>query len=404
MQAPALYRAEGLDPLVAISDDGRLMATLGEVMLGWNIVPVRDASQGAGQGAGLAIRVEQGATGWTCSGETYDKPVTYRDPVATACSLIAGLYKAHTLMDREGLFLHAAGVSIGGGLVLLTGHYRVGKSVVATACAAAGLQVFSDDIIPLDPGGCIARAPGLAIRLRLPLPDGLAPRTRDFVETHRIASSKRYAYIRPPPNLLARRDEAAPIRAVVSLRRAEGAPARLSSLAPGDALSETIRRNFAREIPAGRIVDSFDGLVAEVPCLSLAYDRADAAAALLRNAFKGALPKIDADQVAETSAGTARTSATPLPDSAMIHRHPSAHARERDGQAFLTDADELVIFRLNATGTAVWRLLEQPAAFGELTAIFAAGFPERDPEALAADLSHLIRDLAASGLVRIETR
>ncbi len=63
-----------------------------------------------------------------------------------------------------------------------------------------------------------------------------------------------------------------------------------------------------------------------------------------------------------------------------------------------------MIFNLNATGTAVWLLLEQPAAFGELTAIFAAGFPERDPEALAADLSHLIRDLAASGLVRIETR
>ena len=47
MQAPALYRAEGLDPLVAISDDGRLLATLGEVVLDWTIVPVRDASQGA---------------------------------------------------------------------------------------------------------------------------------------------------------------------------------------------------------------------------------------------------------------------------------------------------------------------------------------------------------------------
>ena len=79
-----------------------------------------------------------------------------------------------------------------------------------------------------------------------------------------------------------------------------------------------------------------------------------------------------------------------------------AQDRERGGQAFLTDAEEVVIFNLNATGTAVWRLLEQPPPFGELTAIFAAGFPDRDAEALAGDLSRLIRDLAGSGLVRIE--
>ena len=59
MHASTLYRAEGLDPLVAISDDGPLMATLGEVMLGWNIVPAGEASQGGE----AAIRIEQGARG-----------------------------------------------------------------------------------------------------------------------------------------------------------------------------------------------------------------------------------------------------------------------------------------------------------------------------------------------------
>ena len=400
MHRSTLYHAEGLEPLVAITDDGRLMTTLGKVMLGWNIAPAGEAEQGRE----AAIRIEQGAKGWTCSGATFDKPVTYADPVATACSLIAALYKAHTLVDHEGLFLHAAGVRIGSGLVLLTGHYRAGKSVVTTACAAAGLQVFSDDIIPLDPDGRIARAPGLAIRLRLPLPDGMAPATRDFVATHRIASSKRYVYVRPPPDLLARRDEAAPIRAVVSLRRTEEAPARLSRLAPGDALSETIRRNFARETPAGRILDAFDGLVAEVPCLGLTYSRAEDAAALLRDAFEGALPEFEADTQAKTSSGRKRSPAKPLASDAMIHRHPGAEARERGGQAFLTDAEEAVIFHLNATGTALWRLLEQPTPFGEIAAVFAAGFPDRDADALASDLSRLVRDLAASGLVRIEAR
>ena len=404
MHGSTLYRAEGLDPLVAISDDGPLMATLGEVMLGWNIVPARDPQPGAE----VAVRIEQGAKGWTCSGTTFDKPVTYADPVATACSLIAALYKAPTLTDREGLFLHAAGVRIGpragGGLVLLSGHYRAGKSVVTTACAAAGLQVFSDDIIPLDPDGRIARAPGLAIRLRLPLPDQMAPATRDFVATHRIASSERYVYIRPPPDRLAERGEAAPIRAVVSLRRTEGAPARLSRLAPGDALSETIRRNFARATPAGRILDAFDGLVAEVPCLRLSYGSAEEAATLLRDTFEGALPEFDADTQAKTYSGRKRSPVRPLAGDAMIHRHPGANARERGGQAFLTDAEEAVIFHLNATGTALWRLLEQPTPFGEIVAVFAAGFPDRDADALVSDLSRLVRDLAASGLVRIETR
>ena len=63
-----------------------------------------------------------------------------------------------------------------------------------------------------------------------------------------------------------------------------------------------------------------------------------------------------------------------------------------------------MIFHLNPTGTALWRLLGQPPPFGELTAIFAAGFSGRDAEALASGLSRLIRDLAANGLVRIEAR
>jgi hypothetical protein len=190
---------------------------------------------------------------------------------------------------------------------------------------------------------------------------------------------------------------------VVSLRRAEGASTRLSRLAPGDALSEAIRRNFAREIPAGCILDIFDGLITQVPCLSLAYDSAEDAAALLREAFTGALPEIhDPAPRADASASKAGSGTAVLGASAMIYRQPGAQARERGGQAFLTDADNLGNFNLNTTATAVWRLLEQPIGFGELIALFAAGFPDREPEALAADLAALIQNLAARSLVRIE--
>jgi hypothetical protein len=371
-----LYRAEGLAPLAAISDDGPLMETLRQVMLGWRIVPAGDNVHAAN----AAVEVRRVAGGWTCTGVTFDKPVTYADPVATACSLIATLYKAHTLVDRESLILHAAGVRIGAGLVLLTGHYRAGKTVFTTACAAAGLQIYSDDIIQLDPEGPVACAAGLAMRLRLPLPDSMTDETR---------------------NRLAWYGERAPIRGVVSLRRAEEGSARLQCLDPGDALSEAIRRNFAREMRAGKILDTFDTLTARVPCLSLAYSRAEEGVELMRQAFEGPSPEI-AEQAPARNYRRKRRSSAPLSDQTRLSRAPGVSARERGDQAFLTDAGQLVIFNLNPTGSAVWRALEQPVTFGELTRLFAAAFPDHDSAELAVDLSSLIRELTRGGLVTIE--
>ena len=287
-QTPIFCRAQGLDPLAVITDDGRLMATLDQVMLGWQMVRDPDPATKP------VIRIEHGPKGWTCSGEGFKKPVTYLDPVSTACSLIAELFKQHTLANHDRLVLHAAGVRavVGGreGLVLLTGHYRAGKSVFTATCAAAGIQVFSDDIIPLDweaGGGLRAIAPGLAIRLRLPLPDNMAPETRAFIQAHGIATKGRYAYIHPPRDRLAWRGDSLPICAVVSLRRTEGASLKLNRLAQGDALRETILRNFARETPAGTILDTLDTLVGGVPCYSLTYDQAEDAAALIGDGLEG---------------------------------------------------------------------------------------------------------------------
>ena len=374
-------------------DDGVLLATLEQVMLGWRLEP---AVEGA-----PALRIERGPNGWTCSGETYRKPLLFRDPVATACSLIASLYKAHTLANQDGLCLHAAGVSVGGGLVLLTGHYRAGKTVVAAACAAAGLQVFSDDIIPLSADARTAFAPGLAIRLRLPLPESLAEETRDFIDAHRIASSARYAYIRPPEDRLAHHGTEAPVRAIVALDRRDDGPAALSRLAPGDALSEAIKRNFAREVSAVRILDALDGLIGSIACVRLSYARAEDAAVALAGADFDALANAPAQGDGQWAASEASDNA-PISAGTRLSRAPGVIGRERGGQAFLTDAQEMVIFNLNQTGLAVWRAIEQPTTFGELVSIFAAGFPDQSPDALARDLSRLLRGMARRSLVRLE--
>jgi len=392
-----LYRAEGLAPLAAIADEGALMRVLGQVMLGWKLVPAGEVAPGFN----TPVRITQCAEGWRCEGVTFDKPVIYADPVATACALLAALYKAHTCEDDTSLVLHAGGVRIGAGLVLVTGHYNCGKTVFATACAAAGLQVFSDDIIPLDPAGPVALAPGLGIRLRLPLPDNLEPSTRSFIDAHRVAGSDRYAYIRPPADLLARRGEAAPIAGVVSLRRVEEGAARIAHLPPADALSEVILRNFARETSARVILDTLDAVVASVPCLALTYSRPEEAVALMREAFERG-PAHIADVQPSRKRGSAGCKVEALPSGVRIERATGVTQRLRGDQAFLTDAQELVIFNLNATGAAVWHALGSPKRFGDLTDIFQAAFPDQDRTEIAADLSSLIDGLARAGLVRLD--
>jgi hypothetical protein len=389
-----LFRAEGLSPLAVIADGGALLKVLEQVMLGWKMVRVGTGSSDSD----VPVRIEQCPDGWRCSGVTFDKPTIFGDPVATACALLSALYKAQTFEDDTSLILHAGGVRLGDGLVLLTGHYNAGKTVFVTACAAAGLQVFSDDIIPLDPNGPLAQAPGLGIRLRLPLPDNLQPATRAFIAEHQVAGSGRYAYLRPPRQHLACRGETASISGVVSLRRVEEGPARMTRLPPADALSETILRNFARETNARVILDTLDSVVASVPCLALTYARSEEAVALLRETFAGGSDNIAEVQPPRDRGGKLRP-ARAIKSHTRIARAPGVSVRMRGEQAFLTDARELVIFNLNATGSAVWHALAAQMTFGELAATFEAAFPGNDPADISADLSGLVDRLARAGLL-----
>lgn len=395
------YRAGALKPVISISGDGGIEAALGRILAGWGLAPVApDAVQDAPR-----LVVEQVADGWLCSGEAFGETVTYRDPVATGCGIVAALFKAQTFADRQGLCLHAAGVRFGDGAVLLTGAYRSGKSVLTAACAAAGRQVFSDDIVPLVHGATAVRAPGLALRLRLPLPEGLGATVR-FVQEHAAIESSRYIYVRPPEALLARHGAEAPIRGLVAIERRQEGPARIARMAPADALGEVIRRNFAQDVPARRIVDTLDRLVTGTPCLRLVYADAGEAASLMQRVFAGAehvpeMPSQAAPAPSRRRKAAARASIL-VPDAAMLGRHPGAGMRERGGELFLTDPDDLAIHGLNATGAAVWRLIEDPVPFGEIVETFAAAFPDLAREDLRNDLAALALDLVAKGLARLE--
>lgn len=402
MKQRGLWRAGDLVPLVEIEDDGPVVDALNRVTVGWRMERASPPDPLPDDFPLIHVRREPG--GWRCWGTEFPSPVTYEDLASVACAVLATLYKAHTLVNLENLVLHAAGVRVGEGLVLITGHYRAGKTIVTAAAAAAGLQVFSDDIIPLAEDARTALAPGLAMRPRLPLPEVLASDTRAFIERWRILEGPNYLYVRPPGERLAPRGVRAPVAGIVTLRRSEDpdTPARLTRLGPGDALAEAIRRNFARRIPAGRILDSLDALIASVPSFALSYGRAEEAVALIADVFGGArsIPEIAEDAPSFLPADG--RAARPLSARALVRRVEGIVERERGGQAFLADPDEEVIFALNPTGSALWRLIDEPLSFEEIVAVFAAAFPDQDPAEIATDLSGLIRALAIDGLVVIE--
>lgn len=404
MQDTRVYRADGLRPRIAISGDGQLEAALATIMVGWGLV----AAEGEPDRPVAApdLYVEQTVDGWTCGGIAFDTPLAYHDPVAASCSLIANIFKAHTMMDESSLCLHAAGVQVGGGVVLLTGAYRAGKSVVSAACAAAGLRVFSDDIVPLSPDGRTARAAGLAIRLRQPFPGSLAPETLAFLARHRAAASQRYLYVRPCADKLAEFGAEAPVRAVVALDREESGAARLDLLPVDQTLRETILRNFARSTPASRILDAFDGLVGDIPCLKLRYNRAEDAAHLLAT-------ELDREFVATagTVAGPSPRQQSPTcqveprpalhPDT-MICQASGVRVSERSGELFLIDQQDRTIFSLNTTAAAVWNVASEPTRLGELVAVFVEAFPDRTRREITMDLSNIVRRLARDGLLTLE--
>ena len=401
------YSAGRLTPIVSIAGSGRLEAALDRIMIGWRLEPA--PAPALAQDGALSLHVEERPEGWRCSGAGFEEPVTYGDPVSAACGLIAGLFKAHTFGDPDGLCLHAAGVRFGEGIVLLTGDYRAGKSLLTAACCAAGAQVYSDDIIPLVPGQPVARAPGLGLRLRLPLPESLDAGTRSFLAEHSAVEGDRYLYVRPPETRLAPYGSEGLIRAIVSIERTAGASARLARLAPGDALAEMIRRNFAREIPARRIIDALDRLVTGVPILRLSYADAAGAAALMQRVFSGGMKVAEADGSAPgLPARSARgrqargRPAAAIPEGSPVRRSPGVGMHERGGEVFLTDPEDMAIYSMNATGAALWRLIEDPIPFAEIVETFSAAFPDRSRRALSGDLAGLILDLVAKGLVRLD--
>ena len=74
-------------------------------------------------------------------------------------------------------------------------------------------------------------------------------------------------------------------------------------------------------------------------------------------------------------------------------------AREVEADLFLASTKPGAIVRLNAHGSAIWRLLEHPHHYDELLDILAAAFPDAPRANLARDLDGFLSDLQKKGVI-----
>jgi hypothetical protein len=298
------------------------------------------------------------------------------------------------LSEENGrLCLHGAGVEVGGRIVVMPNYYRAGKSTMTVCLAAAGGRVFSDDILPIvNDDRCMAL--GVSPRLRLPLPSAAGQRTVAFAEANAGAANKQYLYVELDEDRQAPFGATAPFGGFVLLNRREDGPARLEPVGAGEVLKQLVLRNFVRQMSADESLKRLHGMVAAAHCFRLTYSNGDEAADLLMAHY--------ADAEAPTGPSTAAdTVVVEAAASAGEHPRRTAGIGERfvDGDLFLIGETGESIYHLNPIGAGLWRLMDGNCSMDEAMAVLREAFPDVDSARIEKDVTALIRDLLARGLL-----
>lgn len=380
-----------------LRDAAPVAATLSAILRGW---PVSEEAHPGVEASALAS-VATGEGGYRIDSPWLEEPVSGLTEVEAACSLAIDLLQGWLETRPDLLCLHCGAVEIGGRLVVFTGPSRAGKSTLAARLAAGGARLFCDDALPVDARDGCGIAPGIAPRLRLPLPARAGEALRGFVAAHPGPSDGRYLYLDPPG--LAPRGERAPVGAILLLDRRETGPARLLPARPEDALRLLLSQNLARDLDPALIVDRMAALQAAAPCMRLVYSDLDDAADAIFSAFSGpgavAVPDAPCEPF-EPWLAEASAAATASVDHDALHLRRAGIAVRRIGDGlFLCDPREHTILHLNAMGAGVWRLLDEPVSVGEAADIVAEAFPGVARERIACDVGAFFASLAARGLI-----
>ncbi len=389
MATSLFLRFDGISRPMELVDCPEVVDGFAKVFHGWQFRELKDSGPEA---PAMVLRRE--TDGYHLEAPWLKIPIFRGDMTSAVCAFVAELFQAE-IRDQPGLLLlHAAAVEIAGRLVVLPSQYKAGKTVLCACLAAHGMRLFTDDVLAIRAPDDYGFAPGTMPRLRLPLPQDLGPGVADFIDRHRGLTGPRYLYLDLGPEHLAERGTAAPIEGFVLLERHENCDPVLLPLKRSKILDSVYRQSFSRQKPGSDIMARLHRLIERAPGFRLRYARAEQAVELLEQAF------------AERKGGGAQTaSAEALPHAAAAvpgltyRRDPSVTEVRADGERFLARPDGEAIHQLNATGSAIWHLLEEPTTVADMTEALHAAFPDVPGAQIEDDVRILIAGLMAKGLV-----
>lgn len=391
----------GLRARLRLTDADEVLPVLRAVARGWAFDQA-DADPEAP--VFYAISGLPGTRLFHCECRLDDRPSRRFDAVNAVCDAVAVLASALPAERGDLICLHAAGVEIGGRMVIFPNIRKAGKSTLSAALAMAGYRVFSDDVIPVafgQDGQAFGLAMGMAPRLRLPLQESFGEAFRLWVDQVAGPANRQYQNLAIPD--LPVHGTAAPVGAYVILdRQDDPGSARLEGVSPDAAMDALLHQNFTRDRHSGDILQAMAGTLAQRPVFRLTYSRLDEAVACLGAAF-GIWPDQGAQALSETrefrlARFDAAKPEVPLDGPRLRQREGTVADRIGDG-LYLADPDGLAIHRMDPMATVIWTLLEEPVTPQEIREILAEAFPDADPAQISDDVQRLLRMLRNAGLI-----
>lgn len=377
---------------IRLVDCDALLEHLPLVFPGWSIEQLETTRQPP------VLSVTRERNIFTMEGDWLDKPIRRRDKVNAICALVAELIRAYVHDQEDLLCLHGAAAEFCGKLVIFPSNYRSGKSVLSACLASSGIPIYCDDVIPISLSEGKGIAPGLAPRLRTPLPDNLGLKARNFIEAHNALEGTHYLYLDLDGTALVPRGRSLPIGAFVLLDREQGSETSFEKISEAEVLQQVVWQNFSRKAEAPRILDVLSRLVTESRLFRLRYDRAEDAVRLLSNEFSY-WPTRPAKQGDKTKLANQRNQVDVNLQPGYYLRNADISVLQVDGQSFLADRDGARIHQLNSIGSAIWSLLAEPTTRMEMVDLLCSAYPEQIPARVEVDVGDLLGGLMAKNLL-----
>lgn len=346
------------------------------------------------------ITVRRDEDGYWLTSRRNPKAARHKAAVNVTCALISELFWPFLEAEPDLLCVHGAAVEFAGKLVVFPNRYRAGKSLLSAALVAAGRRLFTDDVLPIVSGTARGLALGVRPRLRIPVPDDLDARTRQFIDERAGPSSGRYLYLNTTETEQATRGTQLPIGAFVLLERDASVKPAMTPISFGTVMRQLIWQNFARRLHHAEILRRLHQLSEGARCYCLRYARVEQGVTLLGKAFDtwpDAPVQRNATQAATINSISCLETAGTSPR--FFTRDPRVVESIADGDHFLSNSDGTAIHHLNPLGSAVWQLLMNDISSTELVDAVHCAYPDVRRERIEADVRKLIAKLLESGLV-----